>query len=316
MNIKHIEINVIKGDITDLKVDAVVNPAHSSLKMEKGLAGFLKKEGGQAIEQEALQKGPIEAGQAVWTKAGDLRARYVIHAAVTGPQIRVDETILRRAAASALECADELQLHSLAFPALGCGEGAFAPAGAARIMVQEIMRLCRERKTSLREITFCLYDAETFEVFDNTIRGYVQHMVETLGLGPYSTVDVIIELEEGIVLVERSNPPYGLALPGGFVDYGESLEQAAIREAKEETDLDLVDLRQFHTYSEPDRDPRFHTISTVFIAQGRGIPKSGSDARTLRVVRYEDLPQLEYAFDHKEIIKEYLIEKEFEDDHF
>ncbi|OGX28049.1 MAG: hypothetical protein A2705_04670 [Omnitrophica WOR_2 bacterium RIFCSPHIGHO2_01_FULL_52_10] len=116
----------------------------------------------------------------------------------------------------------------------------------------------------------------------------------------------------GIVLIERLNPPCGWALPGGFVDYGESLEVAALREAKEETNLDLVDLRQFHTYSAPGRDPRFHTIATVFIAEGQGEPRSGDDAAGLRIVRYEDLLQLDYAFDHKEIIEEYLIEKDFD----
>ena len=73
-----------------------------------------------------------------------------------------------------------------------------------------------------------------------------------------------------------------------------------------------MDLRQFHTYSDPTRDPRFHTISTVFIAQGRGNPQAGDDAKGIKVVRYEDLPQLDYAFDHKDIIKEYLVERDFE----
>ena len=114
------------------------------------------------------------------------------------------------------------------------------------------------------------------------------------------------------MLIERLNPPCGWALPGGFVDYGESLEVAALREAKEETNLDLVDLRQFHTYSAPGRDPRFHTIATVFIAEGQGEPRSGDDAAGLRIVRYEDLLQLDYAFDHKEIIEEYLVERDFD----
>ena len=89
-------------------------------------------------------------------------------------------------------------------------------------------------------------------------------------------------------------------------------EEAAIREAKEETNLNVINLRQFHTYSKPDRDPRFHTISTVFIAEGQGDPQFGDDARGLKIVRYEDLPELDYAFDHKEIIKEYLIEKDLD----
>ena len=114
---------------------------------------------------------------------------------------------------------------------------------------------------------------------------------------------------EGVVLIERSNPPYGWALPGGFLDYGESLEDAAIREAKEETNLELINLRQFHTYSEMGRDPRFHTISTVFVAEGLGRPHPGDDAKNLKIVRYEDLPELDYAFDHKYVIKKYLEDK-------
>ncbi|MEK7850204.1 MAG: NUDIX domain-containing protein, partial [Candidatus Omnitrophota bacterium] len=84
------------------------------------------------------------------------------------------------------------------------------------------------------------------------------------------TVDTIIEVEGGVVLIKRSNPPFGWAIPGGFLDYGESLEEAAAREAKEETGLVVTNLKQFHTYSDPVRDPRFHTISTVFICQAKG----------------------------------------------
>ncbi|MCX5681893.1 MAG: NUDIX hydrolase [Candidatus Omnitrophica bacterium] len=123
---------------------------------------------------------------------------------------------------------------------------------------------------------------------------------------PYITVDVIIELPKGIVIIERSNPPFGWALPGGFVDRDESLETAVRREAMEETNLKLENLRQFHTYSDPKRDPRFHTIDAVFIAKGVGTPKSGDDAKNLKIVPYEDLLKGSYAFDHKQIIKEYM----------
>jgi len=96
---------------------------------------------------------------------------------------------------------------------------------------------------------------------------------------PLPTVDIIIEIEtKGIVLIKRKNPPYGWALPGGFVDYGESLEEAAIREAKEETDLDVKLNKQLHTYSNPKRDPRHHSISTVYIAKGKGRPQARDDA--------------------------------------
>ncbi len=316
MKIRNIDLTIIQGDITRLEVDAVVNPANSGLKMDKGLAGFLKKEGGEAVELEAQAKGPLKPGEAVTTGAGNLKARHIIHAVTVGPDGSTQEAVLRAAAANALRRAQELGAKSLAFPALGCGEGNFPLVGSAKVMAQEVIKWARRQETTLREVVFCLYDKETFETFNTTIHGYVRHLQEDLGGGPYVTVDIIIEYDGGIVLIERSNPPYGLALPGGFVDYGETLEQAAIREAKEETNLDLLNSRQFHTYSDPNRDPRFHTISTVFVAEGQGAPRSGDDAKALRVVRYEDLPELTYAFDHKDIIEEYLMEKEFWDDHF
>lgn len=125
---------------------------------------------------------------------------------------------------------------------------------------------------------------------------------------PLPTVDVIIELASGIVLIERKNPPYGWALPGGFVDYGESLEEAARREAQEETGLSVRLIGQLHTYSDPQRDPRFHTVSTVFVASAEGIPKGGDDAKQARIFKRENLPQL--AFDHGKIIYDYYRSKQ------
>jgi len=123
---------------------------------------------------------------------------------------------------------------------------------------------------------------------------------------PIPTVDIIIEVEsKGIVLIKRKNPPYGWAIPGGFVDYGESLEEAALREAKEETNLDVQFLRQFHTYSAPNRDPRHHSISTVFIAKAKGIPKAKDDALEIGIFNASNLPE-EIAFDHREILRDYF----------
>ncbi|NOX21276.1 MAG: NUDIX hydrolase [Nitrospirae bacterium] len=122
---------------------------------------------------------------------------------------------------------------------------------------------------------------------------------------PYPTVDIIIETDKGIVLIKRKNPPHGWALPGGFVDYGESLEQAAVREAREETGLDIELIRQFHTYSEPDRDPRFHTITTVYIARAKGQPKAGDDAKEVGVFTRDNLPE-QIAFDHRAILDDYF----------
>ena len=122
---------------------------------------------------------------------------------------------------------------------------------------------------------------------------------------PLVTVDIIIEFDQGIVLIERKNPPYGWAIPGGFVDYGETLEHAAIREAKEETSLDVGLTEQFHSYSDPSRDPRHHTVSTVFIAKGKGLLKADDDAKNAKVFRKEALPS-PLVFDHGQIVNDYF----------
>jgi purine-nucleoside phosphorylase len=123
---------------------------------------------------------------------------------------------------------------------------------------------------------------------------------------PVPTVDIIIELEGGkIVLIKRKNPPFGWALPGGFVDYGESLEEAAVREAREETSLDVNLVRQMHTYSDPKRDPRRHTLSTVFIARAQGSPRAADDAQDLGVFDFHTLPS-PLAFDHARILGDYF----------
>ncbi len=128
---------------------------------------------------------------------------------------------------------------------------------------------------------------------------------------PLVTVDIIIEINDKIILIERTNPPYGWALPGGFVDYGEPLESAAIREAKEETSLEVVLEEQFHTYSDPGRDPRHHTITTVFIGKGMGVPKPADDAKRLGMFSKHHLPDL-IVFDHHQIIRDYFRYKEGE----
>ena len=123
---------------------------------------------------------------------------------------------------------------------------------------------------------------------------------------PLPTVDIIIELGDArIVLIERKNPPHGWALPGGFVDHGESLETAAVREAKEETSLRVTLAEQFYSYSDPRRDPRHHTISTVFIATASGVPKGADDATSAREFGEQDLPA-QLVFDHAQILGDYF----------
>lgn len=125
---------------------------------------------------------------------------------------------------------------------------------------------------------------------------------------PLPTVDIIIELPgRGIVLIERKNPPHGWALPGGFVDEGESLEDAAVREAREETSLDVTLVCQVHAYSDPARDPRFHTVSVVFAATAPADaePVARDDAKNLGVFTEDDLPS-PLAFDHGRILSDYF----------
>ena len=123
---------------------------------------------------------------------------------------------------------------------------------------------------------------------------------------PLPTVDLLIAVRpKTVVLIRRKNPPEGWALPGGFVDWGESLEHAAIREAKEETGLDVQLVRQFHSYSDPARDPRHHTITTVFEATATGEPEGMDDAAEARVFAWDALPQ-PLVFDHAQILQDWF----------
>jgi len=122
---------------------------------------------------------------------------------------------------------------------------------------------------------------------------------------PLLTVDIIVEVSGGIVLIERKNIPHGWAIPGGFVDYGESIETAALREAKEEISLDVVLTEQFYTYSDPRRDARHHTVSTVFIATADGTPRGADDAKLARTFHENDLPE-PIVFDHAQILRDYF----------
>ena len=125
---------------------------------------------------------------------------------------------------------------------------------------------------------------------------------------PIPTVDAIIEVSGGIVLIRRGNPPPGWALPGGFVEYGETVETAVVREAKEETGLDVTLTQLFGVYSDPRRDPRQHTIAVVFIGTATGTPVGGDDAADACVFTAESLPA-PLAFDHGQILADYFAYK-------
>ena len=122
---------------------------------------------------------------------------------------------------------------------------------------------------------------------------------------PLPTADVIIEVGDRVVLVRRKNPPEGWAIPGGFVDAGETVEAAAVREALEETGLSVTLTALLGVYSDPDRDPRHHTVSTVFVGRAEGLPRGGDDAAEARLFGEDRLPS-PIAFDHAKILADYF----------
>jgi ADP-ribose pyrophosphatase YjhB (NUDIX family) len=127
-------------------------------------------------------------------------------------------------------------------------------------------------------------------------------------INPAPTADTIIEIGDRFVLIERKYPPYGWAIPGGFVDYGETVEQAAVREAKEETCLDVELVHLLGVYSNPERDSRSHTITTVFVAKAEGEPLAADDAKGIGLFSKNIVPDT-LAFDHKKVLEDYFLWK-------
>lgn len=161
-------VTVQQGDITRLAVDAIVNAANTHLWMGGGVAGAIKRTGGDEIEQEAMRQAPIEAGEAVATGAGRLPCRYVIHAATMGQDLTTDGPTIRAATRASLRAADGLTLTSLALPALGTGVGGFPLDEAAQLMVEEITAYLR-RSTGLRSIILVGLNAEASEAFSQAL---------------------------------------------------------------------------------------------------------------------------------------------------
>ncbi len=159
-----INIEVYKGDIARLELDALVNAANNRLWMGGGVAGALKRAGGKEIEDEAITKGPIPVGEAIVTGAGKLKAKYIIHAAVMAQDLKTDAEKIRQATKNSLLRADELSIKSIAFSALGTGVGGFPLDECARIMISEV-RQHLTRETGLKRVVFALYDEPAYQTF-------------------------------------------------------------------------------------------------------------------------------------------------------
>jgi O-acetyl-ADP-ribose deacetylase (regulator of RNase III) len=163
-----LRLSVVEGDITALDVDAIANAANNALWMGAGVAGAIKRAGGEEIEREAVAKGPIEVGGAVATGAGRLHARHVIHGAVMGQDLRTNADLVRRTTRRCLEVADELGAESLALPAFGTGVGGFSLDECATIMVGEA-RAYEPRK--LREVLFAVFGEPAQLAFEAALAG-------------------------------------------------------------------------------------------------------------------------------------------------
>jgi O-acetyl-ADP-ribose deacetylase (regulator of RNase III) len=160
------ELSIVEGDITALEVDAVANAANNALWMGAGVAGAIKRAGGEEIEREAVAKGPIEVGKAVATTAGRLPARWVIHGAVMGQDLRTNAELVRRTTESCLCVADELGAESLALPAFGSGVGGFPLDECARIMVDAVSSFEPQR---LRRVVFAVFGSEAKAAFESAL---------------------------------------------------------------------------------------------------------------------------------------------------
>jgi O-acetyl-ADP-ribose deacetylase len=163
-----LELSVVDGDITTLEVDVIANAANDRLWMGAGVAGAIKRAGGEEIEREAVAKGPTAVGEAVATGAGRLAARWVVHGAVMGQDLRTNADVVRQTTASCLRVADELAAESIALPAFGTGVGGFPLDECARIMVSAVRT---HEPDSLKRVVFAVFGADAKAAFDTAVKG-------------------------------------------------------------------------------------------------------------------------------------------------
>jgi O-acetyl-ADP-ribose deacetylase (regulator of RNase III) len=159
-------LEVVEGDITGLRVDAIANAANNALWMGAGVAGAIKRAGGEEIEREAVAKGPIEVGDAVVTGAGRLAAKHVVHGAVMGQDLETSPALIGKTTRRCLEVADEVGAESLALPAFGTGVGGVPLAEAARVMVAEARQF---EARSLRRVVFSTFGEEARRAFQSAL---------------------------------------------------------------------------------------------------------------------------------------------------
>jgi len=305
IRIKGIEINLILCDIMAAAAKAIVCEANNHLNLDSGMPAMFKQKGGKIFEESVKAVKPPRIGEVVMTAAGGLPAQHVFHAVTTGLTDEVSEATIRKVIYNSLLAAHNNKINSLSLPIFGRSSQVPYEV-SSKLTAQEIFRYIQAfSQPEITQINIACYDNDVFEVCKKNICEYLSHLIMQ---GPFLVVDGIVEYHDGIVLIERSNPPFGWALPGGFVDYNESVESAVAREVKEETNLDMKDIHQFKVYSQPDRDPRFHTVSVVFIGKGEGLVKGESDARNAQVFKLSELPA-QLAFDHRKIIDEYITDK-------
>jgi O-acetyl-ADP-ribose deacetylase (regulator of RNase III) len=163
-----VELEVVEGNIAELDVDAIANAANNHLWMGAGVAGAIKRAGGEEIEQEAVAQGPIAVGDAVATGGGRLKAQHVIHGAVMGQDLRTNAELVAQTTRRSLELADELGARSLALPAFGTGVGGFPLAECAEIMVREVRA---HEPASLERVVFAVYGDEAEAAFRRALAG-------------------------------------------------------------------------------------------------------------------------------------------------
>ena len=163
-------VSIERGDISDWEVDAIVNAANVTLAMATGVASAIKRKGGLIIEEEAIQQGPVEVGEAVLTTGGNLAATHVIHAAVMGPDLKTDGEKIAATTRAVLALATKHRITSVALPALGTGVGHVPPAVSAEAMLNAVVAHLRGGGSTLTRVIFVLYQDDAHKAFTDTLK--------------------------------------------------------------------------------------------------------------------------------------------------